>query len=478
MISFNQVHSTSGKLNPKKVSLLSNSTIIQLKKLYKKDNISELLYIHFNKNNLLNECLVCSKETSFISYSKGYRKYCSVQCSGSDILKKNNSILSKQSAKIYWENYTFKESIVSDYESGLSMKCIGEKYNKSYTSIRNFLIKNNIKIRNKGYNKGEVFFQNNPNSLMLKDPKTFEMDVESVMKNACVSKNTVHVYARKCGKAYENPIGISKIEKKVVDFIKNELNISNIIENDRTILNGRELDILIPDYNVAIEVNGIYWHSEKFRDKKYHLQKSEECLKKGIHLLHIYDVEWGSGWKNKIKSILNLNERVYARKCDVVDIDYKTSKSFLDKNHIQGNIRGRQYKALVYKNKVLSVIVLGKNRFKDGIELLRYASEYGYTVVGGLSKLLSNSNINNIISYADKRYSKYDTSVFECIDETSPGYQYVVNGKLENRLKYQKHKLKDILKSFDSTKTEYENMKDNNYFRIWDCGQYVYCWNK
>lgn len=45
---------------------------------------------------------------------------------------------------------------------------------------------------------------------------------------------------------------------------------------------------------------------------------------------------------------------------------------------------------------------------------------------------------------------------------------------LESRIKYQKHKLKDILEKFDPAKSETENMKDNDFYQIFDCGNFVF----
>lgn len=53
------------------------------------------------------------------------------------------------------------------------------------------------------------------------------------------------------------------------------------------------------------------------------------------------------------------------------------------------------------------------------------------------------------------------------------GYQL-----LESRIKYQKHKLLKLLKAFSPSLTEWENMKNNGYDRIWDCGNDVWIWNK
>jgi hypothetical protein len=85
--------------------------------------------------------------------------------------------------------------------------------------------------------------------------------------------------------------GISILEKELCDFCK--IYKSDIIENTYKIIPPKELDIYIPSCNIAIEFNGLYWHSELFRKNKYyHLDKTIRCEEKGIHLLHIFEDEW------------------------------------------------------------------------------------------------------------------------------------------------------------------------------------------
>jgi len=82
---------------------------------------------------------------------------------------------------------------------------------------------------------------------------------------------------------------ISTYEIEIKNFLKSK-NIEYEI-NDRKILKGKEIDIYIPEYNLAIEFNGLYWHSEIYKDKNYHLNKTEECLKNNIQLIHIFEDE-------------------------------------------------------------------------------------------------------------------------------------------------------------------------------------------
>jgi len=273
--------------------------------------------------------------------------------------------------------------------------------------------------------------------------------------------------------------GQSQIEIQIINYISS-LNISNIVINDRKLLNGKEIDIYLPDYNLAIEVDGVYFHSEKFgKNKNYHLDKTIDLQKIGVQLLHIYDVEWNDQLKNKIwksiiRSKLKMTDRIFARKCQIKQLSNKTAKEFFDENHLQQYSYGNIKLGLYYQEELVSAIIVGKSRYSKlaKLELIRAASKCNITVVGGLSKLLSQIN-SSIISYADLRYSSgngYISVGFKKIKNTPPGYSYFYNGKLLSRLKFQKHKLKTILPFFDNEKTERENMIINGYYPVWNCG--------
>jgi hypothetical protein len=129
-------------------------------------------------------------------------------------------------------------------------------------------------------------------------------------------------------------------------------------------------------------------------------------------------------------------------------------------------------------------MTFGKPRFGKGydFELLRFSNELFTQVIGGAGKLLKyferNYHPKSIISYADRRWSKgdlYDAIGFSFKGYSRPSYWYVKGVfNRENRVKYQKHKLSYILKNFDENLTEMENMRNNGFRVIWDCGNIVF----
>jgi hypothetical protein len=287
--------------------------------------------------------------------------------------------------------------------------------------------------------------------------------------------------------------GYSIIEEEISKFLIEHLDGVKIELNKRDILPNRlEVDCYIPSFNLAVEVNGIYWHSEsmgKYRD--YHLYKTEQCNSKGIDLVHILDYEWVYK-KPIIKSILlnklKLNKnKLYARKCIIKEItDIKELKEFLNINHIQGYTHSKTNLGLYYNNELISVMTFGKNRFKKNsneIEMIRFCNKLNMNIIGGASKLFNhfiknhNNEKNDIISFADRRFfdgKLYEQLGFSFESNTFPSYIYWKNNIILNRISCQKHKLEKLLDKFDSNKTEYENMKENGWRRVWDCGNIKY----
>jgi hypothetical protein len=283
----------------------------------------------------------------------------------------------------------------------------------------------------------------------------------------------------------------SNEEKEIEEFIKT-LKV-NYKSCDKKILNGTELDFYFPDHQIAIEYNGLYWHSEKNgKTKNYHLDKTEKCLKKNIHLIHIFSDQWGSKKeiiKNRIKNLFKLNnEKIYARKCVISEISQKEKSEFLNTYHLQGNDKSSIYYGLKYKDTLVAVMSFGKKRKSlgsngDGYELYRYASN---NVIGGFTKMINyfikKFNPTEIITYADRNWSSSDEFCFygkvgfDYIGKTKPNYHYLRNYKKRlHRFNFRKDIL--VKMGYDINKSEIEIMNELGYDRIWDTGNLKYRYN-
>ena len=293
----------------------------------------------------------------------------------------------------------------------------------------------------------------------------------------------------------------SKYETHIVDFLNNMTNL-DIVENDRSIISPNEIDITIPNNNLGVEFNGLYWHSygknntninqgDKYFQQNRHLEKTQafEALSKDHKLFHIFENEWINPvtqdiWKSMISNRLGKSKPVYARKCIIKELDSKTSNEFIEANHIQGIRNAKVKLGLYYDNELISVMTFGKPLDNNSIyeyELIRFCNKKYINVIGGASKLLKyferNYKPKSLISYANRRWSKgdlYHKLGFTLSNISGPNKFIIKGNKLYNRLGFQKHKLENILESFDSSLSADENIINNNYGLIWDCGNYVF----
>lgn len=273
-------------------------------------------------------------------------------------------------------------------------------------------------------------------------------------------------------------------QNQIYNFIKN--NIEKPVEyNTRSVIKDLELDIYIPGFNLALEYNGLHWHCELFKDKKYHLNKTKLCEDKNIQLIHIFSDEWkykNEIVKSRILNLLGKSKKIYARKCNIKEISSKKSREFLNNNHLQGHVNSSIKIGLFYDDELVSLITFGKNRRALGYkssdneyELLRFCNKLNTTVIGGASKLfkyfINNYNPCKITSYSDRRWSignLYEKLGFKLESETKPNYWYIINNKREHRYRYRKSKLVKL--GYDKSKSEREIMLDNAKYRIYDCG--------
>ena len=264
-----------------------------------------------------------------------------------------------------------------------------------------------------------------------------------------------------------------------------------------------ELDIYLPDHKLAIEYNGLYYHSShglNLKNKKstsYHKDKFNLCREQEIELLQIFEDEWvnpvkRSIWESIIKHKLGLTtNKIYARKCQIVELDYKSCSTFLEENHLMGKDSSPIRYGLIYNNQLVSVITFGKPSLSGGnrkynFNIGRFSILKDTTVVGGFSKLLKHflklSPNVTLSTAADLRYSTgnvYTKNGFKLTHETKPNYWYW-NGSTAKTLKrlhrfgFRKQLLGSKLEKFDPSLTEKQNMISHKWNIIYDAGNAMF----
>ena len=289
----------------------------------------------------------------------------------------------------------------------------------------------------------------------------------------------------RCGKCSDNH---SKAELEIFDFVKNYFD--DAISGDRKLIYPFELDIVIPSKKIAIEYNGLYYHSESMgKDRNYHLNKLQMCNEIGYKLITIFEDEWINKQNivlNRLKYILGVSDSsvIHARKCIIKEIDAKAKNEFLNRVHIQGADRSKVKLGAFFEDQLVSVMTFSKgsiakgSKFKVGVyELNRFCSDSDYQITGIANRFISyfkkNYEVYEIFTYGDKRWSDgnlYKQLGFEFVHDSAPNYWYVEGINRIHRFNFRKSELKTKLKYFNPDMTEWENMQINGFDRIWDCG--------
>jgi len=404
----------------------------------------------------------------------------------------------KTNLERYNEECAFKTENCIDARKKVNMELYGVEYffssdkhkkrayNKKLKDVTKLLEKSNIKFDLKDYTK----IRNKH------DDGIIEYIMYNVECEVCGYKFKASLKNQKiiCRNCFPIDTADSKFQRDMNEFLTEHG--VDFMENNRHLIKPLEVDFYIRSHNLAIELNGNYWHSEDGggKNRKYHLDKTELCQKRGVKLIQIFEDEWMFK-KDIVKSRL-LNElgktkkRIYARKCVIKEVDNKIKKEFLEENHIQGDSVDKIRLGLFESEELVSIMTFSKKRIalggkdeKGSLELNRFCSKINTSVVGGFQKLLShfikNYSPKKITTYADCRWSGlnpedtiYQKSGFEFIGKTPPSFFYIKVGDYINRkhrFSLVKHKLLELYGG-DKSKTAQELAIEAGYDRIWDCG--------
>jgi hypothetical protein len=302
--------------------------------------------------------------------------------------------------------------------------------------------------------------------------------------NTCAKSFQSHIdygTVPKCPDCY--PKTISAGEKSIGEFIQT-LGVA-VILNDRTVLDGKEIDIYVPEKKTAVEYNGVYWHSDKKKEPNYHVNKYLACQQQGIRLVQIFEDEWINTpdiVRDRLRNILGFSQKLYARKCNIVELTTKEYKEFTTAQHIRGYAHSTIKYGLTYNNKLVAVMGFSKSRYtKTGYELIRYCSKD--TVIGGAGKLLSHFKKEHlpesIVTYADRCWSDgglYRKLGFtdETSDQLNTGYWYIKDNIRYHRSNFTKSRL--VSMGHSPELSEAQIMNNMGYARIYDCGNYKFIW--
>ena len=471
-----------------------------------KDFINKANKVHNNKydyskveyiNNLSRVIIICPIHGEFEQIANNHLRYGCQQCNienrtltTKDFIKKANEIHNnkydyskveykhnKSTIKIICPKHGEFEQIPNAHLGGKNCrKCAKESiaiavgdFNRSNTKE---FIEKVKKIHNNYYDYSKVEYVDNKTKVKIICPKHGEFE-----QLACY-----HIAGSGC-----HQCAGTHSQNEIFDFVK-ELGF-NSRYNDRTLIKPLELDIYIPDRQIAIEFNGLYWHSfnhkETTKERNRHSIKCDLCQNKNTRLIQINEDEWRNKKdivKSILKSKLGISNKIYARKCKIKEISSKEHFKFMDQNHIQGGKGCNVAYGLEFEDELVAIMSFNKHN-KHEWEITRFANKLDTTIVGGASKLfkcfIRTINPNQILTYADRRYSDgnlYKQLGFKLDGITKSNYVYTKSNYIYSRQQFMKHKLKNKLENFNPALTEAENMFNNGYRRLWDAGNYRFLW--
>lgn len=330
-------------------------------------------------------------------------------------------------------------------------------------------------------------------------PNYNQADFGEKAKSVLLNKDSFENYLKTCGFNttidIANDLGVScstivktaaKFDLKgyaIVNTSRGEQEVRTFIESlgvktihaKGTVIPHLDIDIYCPDYNIGVEYNGLYWHSDLIVDDKlYHYKKCKACSDKQIRLINVYEDEWDNPVKREIvKSLIKISlgkvdSKIYARNCVVKEITNTEAKVFNNANHIQGHRNAKITYGLFYHGELVQLMSFSWNSHYAAWEIIRGCPGSNNIVIGGISKLFKHfireNNPDRIFSYCD--YNKFDGSGYEaigmkCIGETKYNKWYVINNVRHER-----------------NPRKYQLYKKNRECIIYGAGSKKYLWEK
>lgn len=471
-----------------------------LDKIYKDVSMSQRLWHVRNNNYSVINCEICGKPKKFCYSGSGVGYVVHKECFSQKV---KITFAEKYPNKQFYENVIKKKTnktIKLRYGVDNAIQIPGMRSKAENTQL--------LKYGNKSHSKSKRFIsmiEDNFRNTTLKRIERAKQDIDYIGYNSIrchelhcnVCNNNFYITTDQIsGRLSHNSIVCTVCnpikkevyysygEREIRDFITSIYK-DTILYNSRNVINPYELDIYLPEKNIAIEYNGAYWHSEKHKDKDYHKIKSDLCKEKGIHLIHIFDYQWIEK-REILKSILRnfikpeLNFRIYARKCTIEKItSLKDINKFLQSNHLLGKIKVFSICYGLYNNgELISLITLKRlNTNENKYELSRYAIKMNTTIIGGGKKLLTNiinnENIEEIVTYNDNSVFKgsvYEKLGFKKIRTNKPNYVYY---NLSSNEIIPKQLIRKSLLGIEFT-TERDYANNHNLSRVYNAGNDVY----
>ena len=504
-------------------------------------SISEALYMW--RHNILKRpvCPICGSNVKFQGITKGYSLYCSYKCSNSSEIKKakvkntctqkygvsnpnQNSEIHNKVIKTCLEKYGVDNPSKSEQiKQHIRNKCIVETGYEYYSQVPEIKDKKTKTFRENhpGYDsplqlpEASVNREKRRGKQMMEDHPDIIGYVQGHYKCMCphpectkcsdkfyIIKPTAY-FDRKRNRTepctnilpFNSERGKNTSLEIFVRGILDEYNIK-YETNVRDVIPPQELDIYIPDKHIAIECNGIYFHSTSLKPRGYHRDKFTACQNQGIQLLTIWE-DWIINKPQIVKQIILsklgiYKKRIYARQCEIREVSSKESNTLLEQNHIQGACSAHVRYGLYYKDELVATMAFGRNRnmvrggTQNNWELVRFCCDGNMQIIGGANKMLSHFikdySPETIYSFSSNDIS--NGNLYERLgfikEDINLSYWYInsKDGMRCHRSAFTKQSI--IKRGWKTDKDgwkEVDVMREHGYYQIYDSGQTKWVYN-
>lgn len=465
-----------------------------------KDNLYEM-YISNNKSRFECSKLFCCSEALIKKKLYLYG------------IKKDKTLVNQLRTKNVFDKYGVN-SVSQIKEIAQKISKTKKNWNKEQ---KNMMVNNLKNTMNKKYGVNNAsyldsnYFKNISNEdfnfMRSKGAKTFKKrynnNIDKKRKETCLRKYGAKTFAE--SEYYKDKaikqFGLEKYIKKSYsktniywhDLILKDIGIDLKYEGSIFNNNYDKVDLYCEEKKIAIDINPTVTHNTQFNpfhpqgkshiSTTYHFNRAKIAEDNGWFLYQIFDWDDENKILRQLKSLFGINNKVYARNCELKVVNKKEANLFFDKWHSQGRAESIINYGLYYNNKLVSLMSFGRARFNKNAkyELIRYAGS-DINVVGGASKLLkafiNDYNPNSILTYSD--YAKSQGKVYSKIGFKFFGYAgltalYAPLHKEGIAYKTQKasREYKKYGKGFKTCK-EYFNSK--HWYRINDAGNKIWIW--
>jgi very-short-patch-repair endonuclease len=472
-------------------------------------------------------CAVCGTPTAYRNFVHGYNVHCSTACTYKDkecVRKAERTKIERYGDANYNNRESARKTCQEHYgvdnpyqaeEVKSKLKSIyNERYGTDYPSqaaeVQDVRRTNSLEKYGVDHHTKTTEFRKKISKILRDlstDPNLIGWDGDYQIRkcphpecNKCEQRSykihPKHYHTRKkfniepCTTIHPLQIGKNKMsftERSIRELLAAH-DIQTLPREDRTILPSHKgLDIVLPQYKIAIECNGDWWHSEALKPYKYHVDKYIEARSIGYQLLTVWDDQFANHpdiVKSVILSKLGIYEvRIGARQCKLRQISSRDCNNFLNANHLQGASRSSVHLGAYYKDELVGVMCFAKRsklsggKNDDCWELTRFCTLLNWQVLGLAARFIKmfikQYSPDKIVSFSSNDISNgdvYKKLDFETDSKITPAYWYIhkQTNRRYHRTSFCKTRLAQL--GFDTNRTEAEIMSELPYHKIWDSG--------